>query len=136
MDSSLIEFLDNPDSYPHPAEKVTHIQTHISHVFMAGGFVYKIKKPVNLEFLDFSTLEKRRYYCNREIELNRRLCEDIYLEVVTISSIDGRHQLETEGKETIVEYAVKMKKLPQQYFLHTFIEEGGIRAQESATSCS
>src|SRR5699024_3616223 len=116
--------LKNPESYPHDPEQVIHIQTHISHVFMAGSYVYKVKKPVNFEFLDFSTVEKRKYYCSREVELNRRLCESIYLGVVTRYSRSGGYQLESDNEGTIVEYAVKMKRLPQQYVLHTFIEDG------------
>ncbi|HLR24914.1 MAG TPA: AAA family ATPase [Fodinibius sp.] len=129
MNSSLIEFLKNPDAYPHDPERITHIQTHISHVFMAGSYVYKVKKPVNFEFLDFSTLEKRKYYCGREVELNRRLCSGIYLGVVTISSSNDDYQLESDNEATIVEYAVKMRRLPQQFFLHTFIEDDRLSHQ-------
>jgi aminoglycoside phosphotransferase family enzyme len=70
----LIAFLESPKSYPHTPTEVRAIQTHIWWVFIASPFVFKVKTPVNLGFLDFSTLEKRRYFCQREIELNRRLC--------------------------------------------------------------
>lgn len=82
--AKLINFLKQKESYPHPVDKVEHIQTHISHVFIAGPFVYKLKKPVDFGFLDYSTLNKRKKYCHREVELNRRLSDDIYIGVVRI----------------------------------------------------
>lgn len=86
---SIINDLLNPTSLPDKTKSVTLVQTHISMVFVAEEFVYKVKKPVNFGFLDFSTLEKRRYYCEQEIELNRRLSENIYLDVLPIT-FDGR----------------------------------------------
>src|SRR5438045_5772431 len=85
----LIAFLESPESYPHPPANVRVIQTHISWVFIASPFVFKVKKPVNLGFLDFSTLEKRRHFCRREIELNRRLCPEIYLDAISIYETDS-----------------------------------------------
>jgi aminoglycoside phosphotransferase family enzyme len=82
----LIEFLSDPSSYPHKPRYVKHIQTHASHVFIAPPYVYKIKKPVNLGFLDFSTIDKRRYYCEKEVELNSRIC-DAYMGVEEISRV-------------------------------------------------
>ena len=70
---TLIESLSPPGAYPHPVDAVEVHQTHISVVFLAGPFAYKIKKPVNLGFVDFSTLEKRRHFCDEEVRLNRRL---------------------------------------------------------------
>lgn len=119
--SRLLDFLEQKDSYPHQPREVKHIQTHISHVFIADPYVYKIKKPVDFEFLDYSTLEKRKHFCKREVELNRRLCDDVYQGVVPISRRDESFILEKQGAD-VVEYAVKMKKLPEEYFLHTFIE--------------
>src|SRR5947207_836856 len=80
----LVAFLESPSSYPHKPTSVRSIQTHISWVFIAPPFVYKVKKPVNLGFLDFSTLEKRHHFCQRELELNRRLCRETYLGVIPI----------------------------------------------------
>lgn len=129
IDQSLLDFLNNPDSYPHVPEEVTHIQTHISHVFIAGSLVYKIKKPVNFEFLDYSTLEKRKYFCRREIELNRRLCEDVYLEVIPVSRNKEEFILgEKEGCQ-VIEYAVKMKRLSEEHFLHTYIRDNTLNRQ-------
>src|SRR5881227_3917601 len=80
----LIDFLKLPASYPHRPRRVLLRQTHISWVFLASPFVFKVKKPINLGFLDFSTLEKRHHFCQRELELNRRLCPDVYLDVLPI----------------------------------------------------
>ncbi len=129
LNPDLLEFLNNPDSYPHAPERVTHIQTHISHVFIAGSFVYKIKKPVDFDFLDYSTLEKRKHFCRREIELNRRLCEDVYLEVIPVSrSEEGFIFGEKEGYQAI-EYAVKMKRLSEEHFLNMYIRDDTLNRQ-------
>lgn len=126
----MLQFMKDPASYAHSPDSIEHIQTHISHVFLAGSFVYKIKKPVNFEFLDFSTMKKRKYYCEREIELNRRLCEDIYLEMVSIRSHDDTFKLEDANGENTVEYAVKMKRLSEEHFLHSFIERGELGREQ------
>src|SRR6056297_1233177 len=125
----LWKFLENKESYPHQTQSVKHIQTHISHVFMVPPFVYKFKKPVDFGFLDYSTLEKRKHYCEREVELNRRLCSDIYLGVVPISKNGNAFSFSSESTGQIVEYAVKMKKLDQQYFLYSYIESDRLTNQ-------
>jgi aminoglycoside phosphotransferase family enzyme/predicted kinase len=120
--NSLWEFLENKEVYPHQPENVRHIQTHISHVFMAPPYVYKFKKSVDFGFLDYSTLDKRKHYCEREVELNRRLCSDIYLGVIPITKDENRFTFDSESSSEIVEYAVKMKMLDAQYFLYSYIE--------------
>jgi len=107
----MIMDLQDPAALPDPTGRVTVVQTHISIVFVADAFVYKIKKPVNFGFLDFSTLEKRRYYCHREIELNRRLSRDLYLDVLPVTLQRTTHTLRKTGGEA-VEYAVWMKRIP------------------------
>jgi uncharacterized protein len=119
----LLEFLLNPSSYPHKPRYVTHIQTHASHVFIVPPYVYKIKKPVNFGFLDFSTLDKRKYYCEKEVELNGRIC-DAYLGVEEVSIRSGGFVL-GKGDEA-VEYAVKMRRLPERYFLRNLLKKGRI----------
>jgi aminoglycoside phosphotransferase family enzyme/predicted kinase len=114
--------LMNPAAYPHPVRDVRHLATHISDVFLTGPFAYKIKKPVNLKFLDFSTLEKRRYYCEREVILNRRLAPEIYIGVVPITR-DGEH-FRMEGKGEAVEYAVKMVQFGQEGLLDAMAKRG------------
>ncbi len=121
--NSLIEFLLNLSSYPHKPRYVKHIQTHASHVFIVLPYVYKIKKPVDFGFLDFSTLDKRRYYCEKEVELNSRLC-DAYVGVEEISIRDGDFVF-GKGDETI-EYAVKMRKLPEMYFLKNLLAKSRV----------
>ncbi len=82
-----------PELYPHPVSAVEHVQTHISHVFLTGSHAYKIKKPLNLGFLDFSTLERRVYFCQEELRLNQCLAPDIYLQVLGLVSEDGKYRL-------------------------------------------
>jgi len=100
---------------------VRPIQTHISWVFIASPFVFKVKKPVNLGFLDFSTLEKRRFFCQREVDLNRRLAPEVYLGVAPIYKAASGFSFEGDGE--IVEYAVKMRELPHGFFLNESLEK-------------
>ncbi|MBA4393818.1 MAG: hypothetical protein C0407_09730, partial [Desulfobacca sp.] len=87
---TIIQAMLRPETYPEPPEKITHLQTHISHIFLTGTLVYKIKKSIDFGFLDFTTLAKRRYFCRQEVLLNRRLTRNIYLGVVKITSENGR----------------------------------------------
>jgi aminoglycoside phosphotransferase family enzyme len=96
------------------------VETHISWVFLCDRFVYKIKKPVRYTFLDFSTLEKRKYYCEREIELNRRLTHDMYLDVQPIWEIAERFYVGEQSGE-IVDYAVRMRKLDSSRQMNTLL---------------
>ncbi|MET0068218.1 MAG: AAA family ATPase [Candidatus Thiodiazotropha sp.] len=109
------QLLDNPALLAAGAETVEHIETHISHLLLAGDFVYKIKKPVNLGFLDFSTLEKRRLCCEEEVRLNRRLAPSLYLGVVRIGGDIDHPELSASGEP--LEYAVKMRRFDQQDLL-------------------
>src|SRR5213592_1093631 len=111
----LVSFLEVPASYPHGPREVRSIQTHISWVFVTTPFVFKVKKAVNLGFLDFSTLEKRRHFCQRELELNRRLCPSVYLDIVPIYKSASGFSFNPEGE--IAEYSVKMRELPGGWFL-------------------
>ncbi len=98
-----------PAFYPQKVDTVALRETHISKVFLTGRFVYKIKKPLDLGFLDFTTLEKRRRYCHQEVVLNRRLSRDVYLSVEKIYWDGTRYNL--DGPGAVVEYAVKMHQL-------------------------
>src|SRR5438094_1822224 len=111
----LVSFLEVPASYPHGPREVRSIQTHISWVFVTTPFVFKVKKAVNFGFLDFSTLEKRRHFCQRELELNRRLCPSVYLDIVPIYKSASGFSFNPEGE--IAEYSVKMRELPGGWFL-------------------
>jgi aminoglycoside phosphotransferase family enzyme/predicted kinase len=114
--ASLLRALSEPSAYPFPVADVTVRQTHISAVFLAGPFAYKVKKPVNPGFLDFSTLEKRHHFCEEEVRLNRRLAPDVYLGVVPVVRRDGGLRFEGPGEP--VEWAVKMRRLPEGVTLH------------------
>lgn len=108
---SLIAALSLPATYPFAVHEIEVRQTHISVVFLAGDVVYKIKKPVRLTFLDFSTLELRRKFCEEEVRLNRRLAPGVYLSVVPITCEGSRVSFEGAGE--IIEWAVKMRRLPE-----------------------
>ncbi len=117
-----IQTLLDPAIYPHPVEAVELVQTHISFVLLAGDFVYKFKKPVNFGFLDFSTLEKRKQCCEQELILNRRLCPDIYLGLVRVTVDNGT--LVLDGRGEVVEYGVKMVRMPEDRMMGRIIERG------------
>ncbi len=123
----LVQALLKPSAYPHPVDRVTLVQTHISYVFLAGQHVYKVKKPVDFGFLDFSTLGKRRYYCGREVMYNSRLCSDTYLGVVPIKEKDGRISVGGEGQT--IEYAVHMRRLPAEGMMDRLLEEEKVTPQ-------
>jgi aminoglycoside phosphotransferase family enzyme/predicted kinase len=125
----LIEALSQPSAYCHPVEKVEVRQTHISVVFLAGPYAYKIKKPVNMGFLDFTSLEKRRHFCGEEIRLNRRLAPAVYLGVVPVTMRDGEVRMQGDG-ETI-EWAVQMERLPDTATLRERLLRGDVSAQEA-----
>ncbi|HMF19513.1 MAG TPA: AAA family ATPase [Gemmataceae bacterium] len=107
----LIQALSAPAAYPYPVQEIDLRQTHISVVFLAGNFAYKIKKPVELGFLDFSTLQKRRHFCNEEVRLNRRLAPSVYQGVVPVAWQGSKVVLEGQGE--VIEWAVKMERLPE-----------------------
>jgi aminoglycoside phosphotransferase family enzyme len=120
----LIQALQHPTAYPEKPRRIELVQTQISYVFLADDLVYKIKKPVDFGFLDFTTLEKRQYYCRREIELNQRLCPDTYLDVVTINRKNNKYRINGEGK--IEEYAVKMRRLPRERMMDVLLTENKV----------
>jgi len=123
----LIEWLLSPSAYPHPVEQVQIVQTHISYVLFAGEYVYKIKKPVNFGFLDYSTLERRLFYCEEEVRLNRRLCPDTYLGVEPVTDAGGRVAIGGGGEA--VEYAVKMRRLPQERMMDALLDDGAVSSE-------
>ena len=124
----VLDFLSRSESYPHRPERVNMVQTHASWVFLAPPFVCKIKQPVNLGFLDFSTLELRRADCEREVALNRRLAEDVYLGVEGIREHRGRLGFGGDGE--IVEWCVMMRELDPRWFLSRLLKEGSAGTAE------
>ncbi len=127
MTAQLPEFVQamlSPQFYPDSPEAVQLVQTQMSFVFLAGLHVYKVKKPVDLGYLDYSTLEKRRYFCDQEVILNRRLCPAVYLGVVPITR--DKTGIALAGAGETIEYAVKMVRLPHGRMLDTLLENNGV----------
>ena len=126
-----IEDLLKPEAYPRKPQKIELIQTQMSFIFLTGDYVYKVKKPVDLGYLDYTTLEKRLFFCHQELELNRRLCPEVYLAVVPITESCQlsavSYHFEGEGKA--IEYAVKMRQLPQERMMDVLLPRGKVTKQ-------
>ncbi|MGD8430137.1 MAG: AAA family ATPase, partial [Ectothiorhodospiraceae bacterium] len=118
----LVEALRSPDAYPHPVGRVEVLETHISTVLLAGEFAYKLKKPVDLGFVDFTTLEQRRFYCAEEIRVNARAAPTLYLGIVPITIHDGRVRMGNGGDP--LEFAVRMRRFPQDALLAEVARKG------------
>ncbi|MGQ0577948.1 MAG: bifunctional aminoglycoside phosphotransferase/ATP-binding protein [Betaproteobacteria bacterium] len=125
--SGLVEALRNPACYSHPVGLIRIIETHISYVVLTGTFAYKIKKSVNFGFLDFTTLEKRRFFCEEELRLNARLAPEIYLDVVPISGTQEAPRL-GNGAD-VIEYAVRMREFPQQALADRVLASGDLTSR-------
>ncbi len=123
---TLVRRLLEPGRYPHPTRELRLIQTHISSVLLTGEHAYKIKKPVNLGFLDFSTLERRRFCCEEELRLNRRLAPDIYLDVLPICGSPDDPRIGAGGD--VIDYAVRMREFPQEALLDGMLARGELAA--------
>jgi aminoglycoside phosphotransferase family enzyme len=121
---SAVEALLKSQAYPHKPHKIELVQTQMSFVFLADQYAYKIKKPVDLGYLDYRTLEKRHFFCCQEVELNRRLCPDAYLAVVQV--VEQKSGLRMEGEGKAIEYAVKMKHLPQARMMDALLVKGQV----------
>jgi hypothetical protein len=117
-----VRLFADPGFYGHRPESVELIETHISWVFLAGEYVYKVKKPVNLGFLDFRTLARRRHFCREEVRLNQRLAPDAYLDVVRVTCAGGAYRLGGAGRT--VEVAVWMRRLPADRMLDRLVAAG------------
>lgn len=127
----ILEYLREPSVYPVNTRTVELIQTHISWLFLTDTHVFKIKKPVNFGFLDFSTLDLRRFYCLEELRLNRRLCPDMYEQVIALRETGVGVSFTGDGK--VIEYAVMMKRLPADRMLDRLVDSGRISAAEIRT---
>jgi len=126
--NELIEALMNPDAYVGPVGDVERLETHISLLFFVGKRVYKVKKSVDLGFLDFTTLERRKFYCEEEVRLNRRLSPEVYLGVVPIVANDAGG-LSVGGVGEAIEWAVEMQRLPAAAMLDARLEAGEVDNQ-------
>ncbi|EMI56057.1 bifunctional aminoglycoside phosphotransferase/ATP-binding protein [Rhodopirellula sallentina] len=132
--AELVDELSRAEAYPHAVdgEIQTH-ETHISVVFLAGDFVYKVKKPLTTDFLDYSSIQLRQYYCHEEIRLGRRYDKDLYVGVVPILLEDDRLRIgdeETDAAANVVDYAVKMRRFPDEALLSRRIKRGVLTSQE------
>jgi uncharacterized protein len=122
--TDMVKALSRPEAYPdHPAE-VSMQQTHISWLFYTRDFVYKVKKPVNFGFLDFTSLEARRRFCEEEARLNRRLAPDVYLDIRDITAADGAIRL--GGPGNVIDYALQMRRMPEDRMFPTLLAAGEV----------
>ncbi len=121
-DMRIPQSLLDPSVYPHPAADIRLVETHISWVLLAGDYAYKLKKPVNLGFLDFSRLAQRKHFCEEELRLNRRLAPSMYLDVVTLRRTDQGLRFADHGP--VIEYAVRMRRFRQASQLDRQLEAG------------
>ena len=128
---TLVSALCDAGCFDHPTEAITVLQTHISYVLLTGTYAYKIKKAVSLPFLDFSTLEFRKHYCDEELRINRRLAPELYVDVVPITGTPQAPRINGEGKA--IEYAVKMIQFPDADRLDRVANRGELRDQQMIT---
>jgi len=118
---ALIRHLLAADAYPHETGGIQLVETHISWVILTGEYAYKVKKPVELGFLDFSTLAARRHFCEEELRVNRRTAPDLYLDVVPIASDPQGARV---GAEPAIEYAVRMRQFPHDARVDRCLQAG------------
>ena len=128
MHRNAIKSLLKTDAYPEAVGSVELIQTHVSWIFLAGDTVYKIKKPVDFGFLNFSTIDRRRFYCHEEVRLNSRLCPDIYLGVVEVRETPVGAAFFGDGP--VIDYAVKIRRLPSERMLDRLVENGEVTTDD------
>ncbi|TDT44599.1 hypothetical protein DES49_0712 [Halospina denitrificans] len=122
MESRLINALQDPSLYPHGVEEIRMLETHISWIILTGSHAYKLKKPLDLGFLDFRHLESRRFYCEEELRLNRRLAETIYEAVIPITGTEDAPVLNGEGEP--IEYALRMRQFDPEQALDKLSDRG------------
>jgi len=131
-DLQVLQALGRAETYPHPVESIEHLQTHISHIFLTGPMAYKLKKPVDLGFLDFRGLEERKRFCLEELRLNRRLAPEIYLQVLAVVRRDGGLALapwDQPGGE-VLEYLVQMVQMDQERMMDRLLERGEVTPEQ------
>lgn len=130
MSSELPLFVQSllmPEAYPERPSTIELLQTQMSFIFLTGDYTYKIKKPVNLGYLDYTSLDKRLYFCRQEMELNRRLCPKAYLGVLPVTESKGKIRI--GGSGSIIEYAVKMRQLPRERMMDILLTQDQVTAE-------
>ncbi len=130
MIPAMLKSLLKTDAYPERTRSVTMVKTHISWIFLTDSHAYKVKKPVDFGFLNFSTIDRRRFYCNEEVRLNRRLCPDMYEGVVELRETPTGAAFHGDGP--VIDHAVKMKRLPADRILARLVEKGEISSGDMA----
>jgi hypothetical protein len=120
----MLEAMQNPRTYDEKVDAIRMLQTHISWIFLTGRFAYKVKKPVDFGFLDFTTLEKRKRLCGRELEINRKFSPEIYLSVLPLARYKDRLKIGAAGET--VEYVIKMRQMPQERLMNKLLENNEI----------
>ncbi|MDJ0450241.1 hypothetical protein [Methylocystis sp. JR02] len=128
-----LRFLCAPAAYPHKPAMVQLVETHMSYVFLAGARAYKLKKPVRYPFLDFSTIAARERDCREELRLNRRLSEDVYLDVTPLKALGDRLSFGDTGE--IVDWLVEMRRLPGELMLDALLRTKGVRDSQITAVC-
>lgn len=126
----MVEFFSRPEAYPHPVGRIDRRETHVSHVFLAGAFAYKLKKPVKFPFLDASTVALRRKFCRLELSLNRRLAPSIYLGMVPVTGRGAR--LSLGGRGRAVDWVVKMRRLPDPRMMDRLVARRRVSRRDVA----
>jgi len=122
--AEVVEAMKDPKTYDEKVERIKTVQTYHSYIFLTGKYAYKIKKPVKYPYFDFTTLQKRKETLEKEVELNKRISEGIYLGVLPIKDFDGRIKIGGEGK--IIEYVLKMREIPQETIMARLLEENKV----------
>ena len=132
---AILQLFEKPFFYPYPADEVSHVETHISHVFLTGGHAYKLKKPVDFGFLDFSSLESRIHFCREELHLNRRLAPEVYLEVLALVENPGVEAgfellgLDDVPPEKVLEPVLVMSRMKDGRMMDRLLDEGGVEEE-------
>ncbi len=122
LDADCLRQLCLPGAYPHATDTIELRETHISWILLTGEIAYKLKKPVDLGFLDFGSVEKRRHFCLEELRLNRRFADDLYLDVVPVTDDEG--QAKISGSGPVIDYAVKMRQFADDELLGEVVSAG------------
>jgi len=117
----IIQAMQTPEFYDHEVSEVIMLQTHISWVFLTGDFAYKVKKPMDFGFLNFTELDQRKHFCEEEIRLNKRLADQIYIKTVKITGSESQPSLNGDGQA--IEYAVKMRQFDQSQLIDKLLSD-------------
>lgn len=130
MTSLDVDALFESEKFPFNDKVCKIIETHISWVILTENYAFKIKKPISYSFLDFSSLDKRKYYCHQEVKLNRRLASDMYIGVVPVISSDGHLAISSNCNGNVLDYAVMMHRMNEAQQMHYLLEKGDVSTED------